>query len=501
MVITDEVLSAFLGANWLHDGFASWGLTRWTTLFDVIHGSLIHRRPTNGSTDEKTQYDQETVVERTSHWCRTWDGWRLHILQVRLVLRGRRHSVAQDNDAAEVCEGASAGHEVEVVKGFKFDSGVRILLNHRTCKEALVLVAPQPTNNSFLSDDGLKVACWGMDDVGVEGSRMSESVLAPEGGPLPLVGQAISKRRCHPVVLCPGLASSGVHTFDLHPGVSLAEYLALWGWDVWVVELRGNGSSDRCGPDGCSEWCVDHYLTRDLPAVVGAVQRETGAQKVHFIGHSMGGMLLSGALAQQGRLAAAIKSGVMVGSSCYLKGIWADKLWPPLLTLLTCRGLQVGALFQIRSLISRFLILLEPLDRLLLCPANTCHLMACKLFKHCFNFVPLSLIHQFRSTAFTPYGLTSACGRFSYADPACLRKVTTPILSLCGTKDHLCPAAACHYHWSLFGSPSRKYICLGPQGGQRHHYGHFDLLMGRHVEEEVFPLVNEWLQEHDGVDG
>jgi alpha-beta hydrolase superfamily lysophospholipase len=43
----------------------------------------------------------------------------------------------------------------------------------------------------------------------------------------------------HPVILCPGLGSSGAYSFDLSPNVSLADYLASKGWDVWTCELRG----------------------------------------------------------------------------------------------------------------------------------------------------------------------------------------------------------------------------------------------------------------------
>jgi hypothetical protein len=45
--------------------------------------------------------------------------------------------------------------------------------------------------------------------------------------------------RTHPVILCPGLGSSGAYSFDLSPAVSLADFLASRGWDVWTVELRG----------------------------------------------------------------------------------------------------------------------------------------------------------------------------------------------------------------------------------------------------------------------
>jgi hypothetical protein len=53
------------------------------------------------------------------------------------------------------------------------------------------------------------------------------------------------------VILCPGLGSSGAYSFDLSPSVSLADYLAARGWDVWTVELRGaeggGGEGGSCG--------------------------------------------------------------------------------------------------------------------------------------------------------------------------------------------------------------------------------------------------------------
>lgn len=50
---------------------------------------------------------------------------------------------------------------------------------------------------------------------------------------------------------------------------------------------------------------------------------------------------------------------------------------------------------------------------------------------------------------------------------------------------------------SRFGSRDKRYICLGPLYGQKHHYGHFDILMGLNVQQEVFPLVTTWLDQHD----
>lgn len=60
----------------------------------------------------------------------------------------------------------------------------------------------------------------------------------------------------HPVILCPGLGSSGAYSFDLSPSVSLADYLATHGWDVWTVELRGACS----GPQYLRTLCGSHGM-------------------------------------------------------------------------------------------------------------------------------------------------------------------------------------------------------------------------------------------------
>lgn len=101
------------------------------------------------------------------------------------------------------------------------------------------------------------------------------------------------------------------------------------------------------------------------------------------------------------------------------------------------------------------------------------------------------------------------------------------------------------YHSQMLGSPDKRYVCLGPASGFGDHYGarrervqlrsgysarpahlplqgvahwlladplpcallacvvscacagHFDVLMGKRVEAEVFPLIHQFLVQHD----
>ncbi|HVJ88667.1 MAG TPA: alpha/beta fold hydrolase, partial [Labilithrix sp.] len=118
--------------------------------------------------------------------------------------------------------------------------------------------------------------------------------------------------RNFPVVLCHGLAASYIG-FDLDPEVSLARRLRSLGYDVWAIELRGHGLSDLPSLFGKQRyaWTFDDYLERDAPCILDFIRAETGIDGVHWIGHSMGGILLYALIATGCK---AIRSGVTVAS-------------------------------------------------------------------------------------------------------------------------------------------------------------------------------------------
>jgi pimeloyl-ACP methyl ester carboxylesterase len=77
-----------------------------------------------------------------------------------------------------------------------------------------------------------------------------------------------------------------------------------FGADLFLVELRGHGKSSvqaqkrRARREGTPlpkdleyGWDLDSYLLYDLPALVGAVKRITGRERIFYCGHSLGGIL------------------------------------------------------------------------------------------------------------------------------------------------------------------------------------------------------------------
>ena len=122
-----------------------------------------------------------------------------------------------------------------------------------------------------------------------DGWRLAVHHYRPHGGPRGL-----------PVILCHGL-SSNRYSFDLPGSPGLARFLRDHGRDVWVAELRGSGMSDRPGlfrADVPYSWVFEDHLGSDLPAIIARVLELTGAPGAHWVGHSMGGLLVLAYLAQ-----------------------------------------------------------------------------------------------------------------------------------------------------------------------------------------------------------
>ena len=69
------------------------------------------------------------------------------------------------------------------------------------------------------------------------------------------------------------------------------------GYDIWMMNLRGHGAPTMLSepPPGQEDWCVDHFILYDLPAVARYVCESTG-RRPFIIGNSMGAMTTAGAL-------------------------------------------------------------------------------------------------------------------------------------------------------------------------------------------------------------
>ncbi len=289
--------------------------------------------------------------------------------------------------------------------------------------------------------------------------------------------------RSPPVLLCHGLA---VNRQFMDFGVerySLSAFLSRAGLDCFALDLRGHGAS-RAGPGAPRRWNLDTYLARDVPAALDAIRRETGSDRVLWVGHSQGAMLgMAACLLYPDRIAGlvAIAGPVRFGARSGLR------------MFIALRRPAVARLVRFAARMA------APLSGLW-------HPAFAEVAVHAANVEP-PVYRRFLSNVMEPLqpGVLDQFAVFAREDSfrsmdgavdyrAGLSRCTQPALFLSGGRDGLAPPPSVEAGYRLWGGPKR-YRDAGPDTG------HADLLLGRSAPETVFPVVRDFLLEHAAPSG
>ncbi len=321
-----------------------------------------------------------------------------------------------------------------------------------------------------LTDDGWKVALFRVPPAGHDGE--------PHHGT--------------PVLMAHGTAVNR-HNFS-HTGSDLAGYLAAQGFDVWLLEYRGDRTSVPPSPQDWQRgaWTVDDFAEHDVPAALDVIQAETGRDDVLWVGHSLGGLL--GYIVAQGPQAARIKGMVAIGAP----GTFSHPN-DMALRVMRLRGLAPKrgqlALRPLSKLAKGALRMTPdaPLFHMIFNADNFDVGAAAGFVKPAMENVGAGVVAQY--IRWTEQGrLVSADGSRDYT--AGLARVTAPTLFVAGRVDHVVPPWTVRYAYDHVASPDRTWMVMGQGWGHRHDYGHGDLLVGDWVFEELFPVVGDWLLRH-----
>ncbi|HDH97400.1 MAG TPA: alpha/beta fold hydrolase, partial [Proteobacteria bacterium] len=294
-----------------------------------------------------------------------------------------------------------------------------------------------------------------------------------------------------PLVLCHGFTSTE-YVFDMGDRRSLARYLADAGFDVYVVNLRGRGEGASVPKEVRRRgWSISDYLRYDVPAIISGVLDRSGADRLVWIGHSMGGILgfWHEAATEDERVAAlvAISSpAALRHMSRFAKNILS---YCP---LLPSKGVfpseapakLIAPLAQFWTAFSGWVSNLEDYPQ----EAEAQYL---------YNSVPDISLKVVKDFCFAAQRGDMVDLRTGFVLRNNLDRVKVPILVIAGTDDNLAQPHDVYLMYSLAGSGDKRWVEFGRKNGFSHNYGHGDILLGDHARAEVFPVIAEWLDAHN----
>lgn len=313
------------------------------------------------------------------------------------------------------------------------------------------------------------------------------TVVTEDSWPIRLYRRTPASGGGEPVLLCHALGTNHLN-YEVPVGHSVVDALVEAGYDCWTMDYRGDRSCPP--PKGMSRrnTHVDDYLTKDIPAALQHVRDTTGYDQVHWVGHSMGGMLFYAYQAVFGRehIASATTFGSPIGfKDTRIKSgaliAWLATNCPPLLSG-AIRGATPFARFvkpQVPGL-----------------PINWD------------NMHPdLDTQAHYNMLEAPPGGVCYDMNRWAMSKdwkmlngeldvPAELRTGETPLLAFFAQDDPFVNLADAEDFMDNLPTDDKAMVVLSKEEGCEADYNHCDIPFSPNADIEVFAHVIDWLQEH-----
>jgi len=290
-----------------------------------------------------------------------------------------------------------------------------------------------------------------------------------------------------PVLLVHGFMANHLN-FALPEGDSLADVLSEAGYDCWLIELRGSTSSVPPFGRSRTEPTIDDYVFRDIPAALEFIRTKTNYPKVHWVGHSFGGMLLYAYRAAFG--GDTLASGTAIGSPIAFEGVRLRGV-NVMLTLRhmpwsVFRGLQrlalmVGNYFNVNTR-------LVPVNQ-----KNMNPLLTNRMLSSVVEAPPLPVA---RELAFCVAKRVWRIQNDEIDVIESMKSFDVPLFLIFGAGDSFVPLRTAEDFFESLPLKDKDLMILSQENDSVADYSHIDLLFGRESVSEVFEPIASWLQGH-----
>jgi pimeloyl-ACP methyl ester carboxylesterase len=293
-----------------------------------------------------------------------------------------------------------------------------------------------------------------------------------------------------PVLIVPGYGMNSF-IFSYHPhGLSLEGYLAEAGFEVWRVDLRGQGASRSVG--GGDTYLLEDLALTDLTvAVEAALERtKTGADRVNLIGASLGGtiMFIHAVLSRAHRIGAMIAMGSPVRWVDVHPAIKVAFSWPTLVGAVRFKGTRRFAEIALPHLAKRTPWLLS----IYMNPEITDTSAASEMVKTVEDpnrHVNRQIAHWIRAKDLVLRGVNVSEG---------LASVKEPLLCVSALGDGIVPRRTAEFPYLAAGSPDKKLIEVGTE---QIAMAHADLFISSEAHARVFDPIARWLEARSSSTG
>lgn len=299
----------------------------------------------------------------------------------------------------------------------------------------------------------------------------------------------------YPVIICHGLIGNRNY-FKIKEEESIVFRLTSEGYDVWLLDLRGRtdaGTPSLFFGDKTYDFSFDDYATKDVEAAISYVLSKTGAEKVNWIGHSMGGMVVYTKIGtfQEKRIANLVTLGSPFSFYNPTKNLQTLNKFSFLL-----RFIPVIPSASISHLESDYKIPLpeKPFLRLFYYKENTEPSVEHALKSVSTNNESPNVFKQFANGVKTGE-ILSLDGNTSYTKN--LKNINVPVFLIAGRRDHLGTPMIVRHVYDNIGSKDKTMVVASRAEGHTEDYGHVDLVMGTHSDTDINVPIVKWLNDRN----
>lgn len=283
-------------------------------------------------------------------------------------------------------------------------------------------------------------------------------------------------------------ANTNQHNFTLPEGACLVDYLAGKGYDCWTLDLRGCKSSRPPFERRHVDATMNDMLLHDIPAALNHIRKETGYGRVHYVGHSLGGMLLYAYALRFGtdHLASGTTLGTPVGFQ-HVRGRFGLVFLPlirffPELCGAAARGAVPFAML-FRTAFGVF-------------PVNARNLHPKLDTPQVYNLVENPLPKVLRELSFFIRSKTWRMDGDRLNMDERLPELDLPLLAIFAQNDPLIPLDDAKAFVDRIAATDKKILICGKEHGCDADYGHCDLAFGRNGVKDICQPVHNWIAAH-----